>query len=260
MIIKIKGGLGNQLFQYAYGRSLYFSGKKIIFDISFFKSNKKDIAREFKLNNFNISKDINFENKENVLFNFFLKLKRKSGFAVDEYFQNEKYFKNIEEIIRREFTLKNEIGKCAKQVEEEILNSKNSVSLHIRRGDYIDDLKTNSYHGTCNLDYYNRAVEFLKEKLGGINIFVFSDDIDWVKNNLKLYNVVFVSNSDIKDYEEVILMSKCQNNIIANSTFSWWGAWLNTNKNKIVIAPKVWFNNKEADEKNEIVLKNWIKM
>ena len=259
-IIKIKGGLGNQMFQYAHGRSLEFSGKKVVFDVSFFEDNKNDIARDFKLDNFNIATKAEFINKKNIFLDFFIKLERRFGLNIEEFFQNEKYIKDIEEIIRKEFTLKNNFGNKAGERFRLIENSENSVSLHIRRGDYVSDKKTKDYHGICDLEYYKKAVDYLKKKLGEIKIFVFSDDIDWVKENLQVEDLYFVSNDEIKDYEELILMSKCHHNIIANSTFSWWGAWLNENKDKIVIAPKKWFNNEQANDKNDIVPKNWIKL
>ncbi|MFA7314320.1 MAG: alpha-1,2-fucosyltransferase [Candidatus Magasanikbacteria bacterium] len=262
IVLKLKGGLGNQMFQYAHGRSLEFSGKKVVFDISFFENNKAkhDVARDFKLCNFNIDKKVKFVNKKNVFFDFVNKIKRILGFNVEEYFQSEKYFRNIEDVVRKEFTLKNEMSESASKFEQEILHNRNSVSLHIRRGDYVSDIKTNDYHGVCDLNYYERAIKYLKEKIGEIKIFVFSDDISWVKENLKLDNLFFVSSEDIKDYEELILMSKCQHNIIANSSFSWWGAWLNENKDKIVIAPKKWFNNNQVNNKSDIVPKDWIRL
>jgi len=262
MFVKLKGGLGNQMFQYAHGRSLEFSGKKVIFDISFFENNKakRDIARDFKLYNFNIDTRVKFVNKKNIYLDFVNKVKRKIGFSFEEYFQGEKYFKNVEDLVRKEFTLKNEMGSDAKLLEEEILNSNNSVSLHIRRGDYITDAKTNFYHGVCDLAYYERATKYLQEKFGNIKIFVFSDDINWVKENLHIEDLCFVSNPEIKDYEELILMSKCNHNITANSTFSWWGAWLNENKDKVVVAPKKWFNNEQVNNKSDIVPKDWVRL
>lgn len=259
-IIKIKGGLGNQMFQYAYGRNLELSGKKIVFDISFFEGNKanKDTARNYKLDKFNIQTQAEFSRKKRLFFDFCRKIKRRIGFEVDEYYQSEKYFINIADEIKKEFTLKNDFSDKAKEYLQKIENS-NSVSLHIRRGDYVTNRKANAYHGVCDLRYYFEAIKKIKEKIINPVFLVFSDDIDWVKANLKGEEFVFVSSPKIKDVEEMILMSKCKQNIIANSSFSWWGAWLNNNSAKIVIAPKKWFNDKKAKQM-DIVPSNWLRI
>ena len=176
--------------------------------------------------------------------------------------KKEKYFKNIEANIRKEFTLKNLLTSESTKWQEKIRQTKNSVSLHIRRGDYVQDAKTNAFHGTCNLEYYKNALQKIVDKIGNteIEIFIFSDDIEWAKENLKFpYPTNFVSNSQILDYEEMYLMSLCQHNIIANSTFSWWGAWLNKNSAKIVIAPKQWSVKKSSDGLN-ILPKEWLQI
>ena len=275
--IELKGGLGNQMFQYAYGRKLEIFGGKIIFDISFFRldTSKITTARNFKLNNFNIGTKPQFSNRQSRFHIFFTKIKRKFGFKIEEYFQSEKYFKGIEETIKKEFTLKNPLTEYTQVVFDKIKNVPISVSLHIRRGDYVKDIKTNAYHGVCSLEYYQKAYEELTKKLNSsFEIFVFSDDIEWVKENLKLLPVQvseiaeslsspvqmhFVSNPNIPDYEEIFLMSCCKHNIIANSSFSWWGAWLNPNKEKIIIAPEKWFANKKEDSR-DIVPQTWIKI
>ncbi len=261
--IKIKGGLGNQMFQYAYGRNLEIAGKRIAFDISFFDGAKPvvDTARIFKLNKFNIQTKTRFGKfitKKDLFINYLNKIKRRLGFFVDEYYQNEKYFIGIADKIRKEFTLKNDFSAPAKEYLQRIENS-DSVSLHIRRGDYVANKKINAYHGVCGLDYYNEATRIIKEKINNPIFFVFSDDIHWAKENLKGNEFVFVSCPEIEDIEELILMSKCKHNIIANSSFSWWGAWLNDNSEKIVIAPKKWFNDKKAKQM-DIVPSNWLRI
>jgi len=262
-VIKIKGGLGNQMFQYAYGRNLELSGKKVIFDISFFEGRKsvKDTARNFKLAKFNIqtkAKFGNFFTAKNLLINYLKKIKRRLGFFVDEYYQNEKYFINIADEIKNEFTLKNDFSDKAKEYLQ-ILEGGNSASLHIRRGDYVANKKANAYHGVCDLNYYYEAIKIIKEKIPNPIFFVFSDDISWAKENLVGEKFIFVSSPEIEDVEEMMLMSKCKHNIIANSSFSWWGAWLNSNSEKIVIAPKKWFNDKKAEQIN-IAPANWLRI
>ena len=262
-IITVKGGLGNQMFQYAYGRRLELSGKKVVFDTSFFEGNKagKDTARAFKLKNFNIETKAEFSNKKHWFQKLKGKIKRKLGFAQEGLYQNERYFLDIKDTIQKEFTLKNTPGDESKTWKEKIENSPLSVSIHIRRGDYIENKKTNNFHGVCDLAYYAKALERMEKKIGDkIEIFVFSDDIIWAKENLKFpHPLNFVSDSKIPDYEEMYLMSLCKHNIIANSSFSWWGAWLNQNPNKIVVAPRQWLKDKTAD-KLDILPDNWIKI
>lgn len=260
MIIKIIGGLGNQMFQYAYGRNLELSGKKVVFDTSFFAGNKnsKDTARDFKLDKFNITTSAEFSPKKHLISDIWIKIKRRLGLNADVYFQSEKYFINISDNIRQEFTLKKELSNKAQEVLGNIENT-DSVSLHIRRGDYVVDKNINAFHGICGMDYYQRAIELIKEKISHPTFFIFSDDITWAKDNLKGPEFVFVSNPEIEDVEELVLMSKCKYNIIANSSFSWWGAWLNNNLDKIVIAPQKWFNDKKAN-KNQILPEKWIRI
>ena len=134
--------------------------------------------------------------------------------------------------------------------------------MHVRRGDYANDPNTNKYWGTCGIEYYLEALKYITSKAGNnsMYIFIFSDDIEWVKENMPLqYAATFVSSPEIKDYEELILMSQCDHHIIANSSFSWWGAWLDPKSDKIVIAPKRWTI---KDEKNfrDIVPSSWIRI
>lgn len=259
--IRIQGGLGNQMFQYAYGRKLELLKKKIIFNTSFFHGNRSNIdtARSLQLKYFKLDTGSEFSDKTTPKSNFINLIIRRLNIKSDDFFQNEKYFKGIKEIIRKEFTLKEPFGISAQKTENEIINSNNPISIHIRRGDYVANSKTNAYHGVCRLDYYERAIEYIKSKIKSPTFFIFSDDINWAKENLKLENSIFVSNPDIKDYEELILMSKCKHNIIANSTFSWWGAWLNPNSSKIVIGPKQWTINKTSIEL-DILPKEWIQL
>lgn len=255
-IIKIKGGLGNQLFQYAYGRSLIEKNKEVIFDISFFKEKTTDISRPFLLKKFNIPESLIFINKKsNLLIKLFEKIYSKLSGNYN-LFQSEKYFKSIEKIIRNELTLKESLSPIAQEFVQQIKNNSKSVSIHVRRGDYITNAKTNKYHGTCDLSYYEHTILKIRELVLSPHFFIFSDDIEWVRENLKLDNTTFISNPNLTECEELMLMSNCKHNIIANSTFSWWGAWLNQNPDKIVIAPKQWTANKKSDELN-ILPKTW---
>ncbi|MDQ3108544.1 MAG: alpha-1,2-fucosyltransferase, partial [Bacteroidota bacterium] len=141
----------------------------------------------------------------------------------------------------------------------QILNC-NSASIHVRRGDYVHSESSNKYHGTCSIDYYERSAKILADQADVNHFFVFSDDPDWVRANIVLpYPATFVShNQGRESYWDLYLMRHCKHHIIANSSFSWWGAWLNPSTEKIVIAPQNWFNDPSASN-NEIIPEGWIK-
>lgn len=175
---------------------------------------------------------------------------QKVDYALIGYFQSEKYFKPYENEIRKLFTLKKKHEETIKEKYKEQLNQPN-CSLHVRRGDYLNQQQI-THHGLIGLDYYEKAATFFPKD---ILFIVFSDDIDWCQDNLKMNNLFFVERDEdceetkdevhdktikINDILDLFLMSYCQNHIICNSSFSWWGAWLNTNKKKKVIVPKQW--------------------
>jgi len=192
------------------------------------------------------------------------------NFYLDGYWQSEKYFsakggsasggKDTENIIRKELTLKELLSSKYSELINNIKNS-NSVSIHIRRGDDITNKKFSKVYNLLDKEHYQKAVRFIAEKINDPRFFIFSDDIEWVKQNLDIpYSKIFVSNAnETKDCEELILMSLCKHNITANSSFSWWGAWLNQNHSKIVISPDKWFNDKIGNAK-DLIPENWIKL
>ncbi|MBL4708757.1 MAG: alpha-1,2-fucosyltransferase [Flavobacteriales bacterium] len=287
IISRISGGLGNQMFQYAIAKSMAKKNNDISkLDVFFYP---KQTLRKHELNKFNIEEDIASKKECNNLRaseGFIFKVKNKLGLNIsrpkfytyeynitsfdkevfdkngdiylDGFWQNENYFKSIREEIINDFTPKDRISDEVNRYLQDI-KSVNSVSLHIRRGDYLADKHTNSVHGVSGLDYYKNATEYISTKIENPIFYIFSDDITWCKENFTfLQNKIFIDDtkSAIDDLE---LMKKCKHNIIANSTFSWWGAWLNQNDKKIVIAPKVWF----IDEKWQnlsITLNDWIKI
>ena len=160
------------------------------------------------------------------------------------YWQSEKYFKSIESIIRADFVFRQPMSERNQQIADEITQS-NAVSLHVRRGDYVQNTNTFATHGACSLDYYRAAILRIAERVEQPKFFIFSDDITWVKGNMKIdFPCQYVDhNCGGESYNDMRLMSLCKHNIIANSSFSWWGAWLNPRADKIVIAPKCWFAN-----------------
>ena len=176
---------------------------------------------------------------------------------MDGYWQSEKYFKNIKDEIIKSFTPIHDISEKAKQYIKEIENS-NSVSLHVRRGDYVDNTMFKGSGLTITeMPYYKDAIEFINSKVENPKFFIFSDDIAWCKENFEfLEDKTFIDDTK-SAIDDMVLMSRCEHNIIANSTFSWWGAWLNRNKNKIVIAPKVWY---KTNHELHLAPKEWIKL
>ena len=173
---------------------------------------------------------------------------------------SEKYFKDIEDIIRKEFTVKVPQTGRNRETAEMILNSE-SVSLHVRRGDYVTSPEYREIYDICNLGYYERCIKYITDRVKSAHFFIFSDDSEWAKNNLKIpFPTTFVGhNNDKTNYEDLRLMSQCQHNIIANSSFSWWGAWLNANPGKIVCAPEKFIRLRNFDTK-DILPENWIKI
>jgi hypothetical protein len=244
IIIKLQGGLGNQLFQWAFGKSLSIDlNTEIYFDLSFLNQNIPGITkRHLELNKFPLIKEKPLDivyNQPLYVINDNTNIKnidKSLNYYLNGYFQKEKYFKHNKEILLKSLTFEsiknNEFYKP-------IINS-NSVSLHIRRTDY---LLHQHHHPVQDIQYYNDALSSVKKY---DQIFIFSDDIDWCKNNLKYKNITYVSGQS--NLEDLILMSLCKNNIIANSSFSWWSAYLNLNENKIVVAPKKWFGKNQNND------------
>jgi hypothetical protein len=155
--------------------------------------------------------------------------------------QSPKYFADIAEIIRNEFTLKKRLTEKSLRLAE-LIDSNESVSIHVRRGDYAQTSNGLQHHGVCGEDYYCRCVDHIRQGVKHPQFFIFSDDPSWAADNFgHLEGSVFVDNDSHDACQDLWLMSHCKHNIIANSTFSWWGAWLNRHEGKIVLAPKQWF-------------------
>jgi hypothetical protein len=293
IIVNLKGGLGNQLFQYAAARMLSVHHKTSLkLDTSHFEIAK---LRTYCLKyfciqeNFATPKEIgalkwtsryaltrsNFLGKpfrviernfrRSILYEGRLRpynpniLKTPTDVYLDGYWQSERYFANIENVIRREFTFKSQPKSKNEEIAREISKS-NSVSIHVRRGDFVLERKNRMFY-TCGTGYYEDCIALIKEKVQNPRFFVFSDDFSWPKQNLRLaYPTTFVTHNDATAvHEDLQLMSLCKHNIIANSTLSWWGAWLNMNTDKIVLAPKKWFNYPRFDTR-DLLPQDWIKM
>lgn len=276
--VKLWGGLGNQMFQYALGRSLALKNRTYLqLDLSEYivKNEAADyISRNFELDLFNVSYVT--ESKENFIVTKVLnyvspvKYVQENGFVYDPsvlekkgrlylygYWQCEKYFKSIESTIRKDFTFKKQPNTANTQYLDQIAKV-NAVSIHFRRGDYITVQTAVNFNGICTIEYYKEAIELIKSKVKNPHFFVFSDDLSWVKENIAFEDphTYVDGNAGEYSYEDMRLMAACKHNIIANSTFSWWGAWLNNNQDKVVVAPKNWFKT----EKTDIIPDRWIKI
>jgi len=293
IVVKLMGGLGNQLFQYATGRALALKHKtELKLDLSFLNADPKNeyTKRGFELNIFNtkyliasyndidafykkslldkfiseyfpssvLKKNIFNQNDFSFMEDFFTSSSKRT--YLNGYWQSEKYFSSIREILLKDLVIKKEMSEQCKFTKDLILNS-NSVSLHIRRGDYVSDKNANEFHGTLPLEYYNKAMAHFNGLFKDVKVFIFSDDMDWVKSNLKLVNECeYVDfNTGENSVFDMYLMSQCKHNIIANSSFSWWGAWLNQNPEKMVIAPHLWFADKNLNTK-DLIPTSWLKL
>jgi hypothetical protein len=285
IIVRISGGVGNQLFQYAAGRALALRNNDVLkIDTQALDSGD----RPYALESFNIQADkaskSDFESiglsyvYKKDLFSKILKyvlrnkITRETGFTFNpgllkltgnQYiaglWQSEKYFADQVDSIRKELVLRQSLSTHAQEIYNQMQSSV-SVSLHVRRGDYVQNPHTNKKHGACSPEYYDAALKYISSLVSTPHFFVFSDDIEWTKAHIKIDGTVtYVSgDNDITYLEELFLMSACKHNIIANSSFSWWSAWLNRNNSKTVIAPKKWM---EIDiDTTDLVPSTWIRL
>lgn len=291
--IKIQAGPGNQMFQYVLAKAIKIKTKKdITLDLSFYNNGvvKGDTHRGFVLNDFNTHPEKEFKlsydpTPKKVLLlekimrricresslGFYKKyLNPRDGSYLIGFWQNEKYFRDIIDIVKNDFTLKNKIeyqnNTEAKKYLDLINSSLNSVSIYVRREDYLLNKHANREHGLLSIDYYRDAYIRLIKEIGNgeLDVFVFASsgaDIDWCVDNFDFipreHNVHFVP-FNIKAAEYIYLISKCKYNIISNSTFTWWGAWLNSNPDKIVIAPKRWM--RSSMNRYDVCPPEWIKI
>ncbi|HEY7533898.1 MAG TPA: alpha-1,2-fucosyltransferase, partial [Nitrospiraceae bacterium] len=175
------------------------------------------------------------------------------------YWQSPKYFAAIEPKIRRELTVSTPLKGQNEELAERIRASI-ACSIHVRRGDYVTSSPTNKYHGSCSGEYYYAAERFLQRHVNQLRLFVFSDDPEWARRNLRFASpAVVVDHNHDQGHEDLRLMTMCRHHVIANSTFSWWGAWLCDHPEKIVIAPQKWFG--EAGHSTEdLIPKNWARV
>lgn len=286
--VKLWGGLGNQMFQYAFG--LYLAEKRDeepCFFADTNKSNRLDI-HDFKVVIEPFSQGALKRNGYYFGNHFLYRIRRKmiqlapfldkkvlvenvSGYkpaisptysVFDGYWQSYKYLQPIEQKLREQFVLNNE-GILDLELVTQIRNT-NSVSLHIRRGDYLKG-KNKAVFENVTMDYYEAAIAYFSKELDAPQFYVFSNDLDWVKKNLSMpqsSSFVYVDNtkSENATLADLNLMSICKHHIIANSTFSWWGAWLNSSREKKVVAPKKWYRGKMNDLTLDLIPPQWFRL
>ena len=290
LTLTCQGGLGNQMFQFTTGYVLA-KKNKINLRVNIEKFNSND--RQYELDKFpeisklNIPKIKNNKLLTNIylyfcrkfykLINYFflldkqkfeeslfifnkdlLKKEINNNFSLSGFFQSEKYFINYRKIVLKLFRfpiVKNKLF----QNYLGLIKNKNSVAIHIRRGDYLNNPKARYFHGILGENYYKNSIRYIKSRVKNPLFFIFSDDVDLVKKTFFFFNnekYIFIdTNSPINDLN---LMSKCKHFIIANSSFSWWAAWLSKNKHKIICAPKKWVRAKIST--SDLIPESWIKI
>jgi hypothetical protein len=276
MILRFRGGLGNQMFQYALYRSIQGQGINIKADTTAYEYDDK---RKFILDTFpNIKLEMmgkdefdnlfsKYQNRNKVVkvinkiipqTDIYFKEKQEGIFdkkifglnnkILDGYFQNEKYFSDIRTELLSELVFPNMQNKKFADICNKVKNDAQSVSIHIRRGDYLE--LENLYGGICTIEYYKKAMQYMTDSIGEMCYYVLSDDIEWTKANIPIKNATYIESKNYECYEDwydMYLMSICHHNIIANSSFSWWGAWLNRHNDKTVIRPVKWNNNSNME-------------
>jgi hypothetical protein len=280
IVAQLGGGIGNQMFQYTFARTLaklnnadlkieaitYFKDYGAAFPSSLIWENFNIFVERIgpkylkKFNNSSFWQKIGLEPKWHILeelnFDKFqkdaIRIYDQNIFIKAGFWQNERYFNSISDIIRNDFSF---INTYLDKYQEDIIK-KNSVAIHVRRGDYLSAEYAGRYIDLTSTNYYDNALSYIKANVENPFFFIFSDDLDWCKQKFSSAgNVVYIENTEGAAHE-LFLMSLCKNQIIANSTYGWWGAWLNKNENKIVVCPTKWFANNWED--GHYTLDGWI--
>ncbi|MEM5427377.1 alpha-1,2-fucosyltransferase [Cupriavidus oxalaticus] len=291
IIANLIGGLGNQMFQYATGRAVaHRYGVPLLLDASGFAhydlrryelgelSIRATVATEDELTRAGVkpcaptllkrvSKALGIDRPANQLkeasFTYDARVEQVTPpVYLDGYWQSERYFVQIADLLRQEFMLKEPADAANSRIGAQISEAgASAVSLHIRRGDYVNNPQTAQYHGVCSLDYYRAAVDYVAARVSSPHFFVFSDDHAWVSENFRLdhtVTLVDVNGAD-RGVWDMALMKSCRHHVIANSSFSWWGAWLNPHADKIVVAPERWFSGASHDT-SDLIPATWTRL
>lgn len=282
IVVELSGGLGNQMFQFALYKRLELMGKDVALDTSFFRSGQT--LRKLELDVFGLSYRTISDRKaaqirgygyhdtilgkirnkllssnisvyQDTIDEYQPQILEMDNVYLSGYWQNEKYFGTIREELCTCFQFPDDKILERKELSRQIQNS-NSVGIHIRRSDYLLQKNKEIYGGICTRKYYREAIEYMQSHTEDPVFYLFSDDPAWVRENLYQDGMVLVENSvNQPSFIDMCMMSRCKHNIIANSSYSWWSAWLNQNEDKIVIAPHKWFNNHRT---MDMICEDWI--
>lgn len=289
VIVGLSGGLGNQMFQYAMGRALSLRLDVPLFlDLSGFEGTAD---RMFALKPFYITANLLPDDGNvkpyrsawreitlKIAHHFFTRrlgakvfreryfhfdpsvLEFSESVYLDGYWQSEKYFSDFSSVVEKDFSLRSPITKQSNEILEKISGS-DAICLHVRRGDYVSNPATSAVHGLCSADYYRTALQSVSNGTTNPHCFVFSDEPEWVRTNLHLplpTTIIDFNGTDMA-HEDLRLMSACKHFVIANSSLSWWGAWLGQNPCKKVVAPKQWFMG-DAKDTRDLIPDGWIRL
>ncbi|MBR0172027.1 MAG: alpha-1,2-fucosyltransferase [Lachnospiraceae bacterium] len=276
-IIRLMGGLGNQMFQFALYRALQQKGKDVkIDDVTGYTNDRKRVpalektfgityeraSEEETAGYLDLHRDFASRLRRRLLGyrarifpepadgNYDPAVAEQDNVYLNGYWQTERYFSDpdVRQRLRQDFTLDPAQVITKQPVWETLAQIRNteSVSIHIRRGDYIEPEFAVVYGDICTEAYYVRAVDYILEREPRAVFYLFSDDREWTKKHFDGERFVVAGGDDVlSDTEDMLLMSQCKHNIIANSSFSWWASWLNGNEKKMVVAPEKWLNTKD---------------
>ncbi len=279
------GGLGNQMFQFALGKSLEKKiQEKVVFDIEFYKKTLRNTTpRNLEINELNtcfvtasglqsIGLNIIARRYFKVFFNKII-YNEKKPFGYDKtvfhqsglkiflgYWQSYKYFEDIRDLLLLQFTPKEPFPEDVFSILEKVERT-NSVAIHVRRGDYVSNPYSNAFHGIQGLEYLQNAKKIIESNRKNPRYFIFSDDLEWCQREIPQIfgpsELTFLDYRSRKSFYDIYIMSKCKDFIISNSSFSWWAAWLGQNENKIVVVPENWTNFHKSRKLEDFIPIDW---
>ena len=284
--VKLQGGMGNQLFQYAMAKAMA-SAKNTSFelDLEFLLDRTPNkglefVFRDYDLDLFNVNPLFSPKNAEQKFeekgwlaqvfsgfkkqivyrepfFHYDAKVFQQTGDVyLDGYWQSFRYFTAIEDELRKDFSFKKSVEDTSLSLFEKI-KSTDSICINVRRADFVN----NNYHGTCDMNYFNQAIDYVTTRVANPHLFVFSDDPEWCKVNFKSILPIDIIGHEHKGYKfgnYLQLMSTCKHFIIPNSTFGWWAVWLSNTKGNIVVAPQKWFADTTINT-TDLIPEHWIR-
>ena len=290
VVIAVTGGLGNQMFFYALYKYLQLKRINVYLDLSWYSGESYSMFQNpyiegevkhcvYKLENYFMLPDIKRINIEDAIKIANERLERQitcdnssssyismalenANVYLTGFYRNWDYIYKIRNELVNDFAFLQPVPECVKIFLEEIEKS-TSVSIHIRRGDYfINELFAIHNGSICTIDYFKNAIDYLQKRVGNLKLFIFSDSPSWVRENISFVENIIVDIKGINnaDYIDLFLMSKCKYNIIANSSFSWWAAFLNENKNNVIICPPLWNRNLNFEKTDYICPPEWIRV